>query len=100
MRKSFLVSQSFLIDVNFSGKPSGWAGVWEGLVNGSHTANAPLLICSPVIILRKRATNRPAWLTNTELPARSEDKASLIRSNTKRQRNCNTTLTVSKQHRD
>ena len=29
------------------------AGVWEGLVNGSHTANAPLLICSPVTILSK-----------------------------------------------
>jgi len=29
------------------------AVVWEGLVNGSHTANVPLLICSPVTILSK-----------------------------------------------
>jgi len=29
------------------------AGVWEGLVNGFHIANAPLLICSLVTILRK-----------------------------------------------
>jgi len=29
------------------------ARVWKGLVNGSHTANALLLICSPVTILSK-----------------------------------------------
>ena len=38
------------------------AGVWEGLVNGSHTANAPLLICSPVTILRKPC-NKQTCLT-------------------------------------
>ena len=38
------------------------AGDWEGLVNGSHTANAPLLICSPVTILRKPC-NKQTCLT-------------------------------------
>ena len=38
------------------------AGVWEGLFNGSHTANAPLLICSPVTILRKPC-NKQTCLT-------------------------------------
>ena len=38
------------------------AGVWEGLVNGSHTANAPLLICSPVTILGKPC-NKQTCLT-------------------------------------
>jgi len=38
------------------------AGVWEGLVNGSHTAKAPLLICSPLTILRKPC-NKQTCLT-------------------------------------
>jgi len=38
------------------------AGVCEGLVNGSHTANAPLLICSPVAILSKPC-NKQTCLT-------------------------------------
>jgi len=38
------------------------AGVWESLVNGSHTANVPLLICSPVTILRKPC-NKQTCLT-------------------------------------
>jgi len=37
-------------------------GVWEGLVNGSHTANAPLLICSPITILGKPC-NKQTCLT-------------------------------------
>jgi len=38
------------------------ARIWEGLVNGFHTANAPLLICSPVTILTKQC-NKEACLT-------------------------------------
>ena len=38
------------------------AGVWEGLVNGSHTANAPLLICSHATILSKPC-NKQTCLT-------------------------------------
>ena len=34
------------------------AGVWEGLVNASHTADAPLLICSPVTFLRKQCNEQ------------------------------------------
>jgi len=54
-------------------------GVWEGLVNGFHTASAPLLICSPVTILRKQYKKQTWSFTNSELQARSEVGASLIR---------------------
>ena len=60
-------------------------GFWPSLVNGFHTTNAPLLICSPATILRKQCNKQTCltYNTNSELPARSEDKASLIRINTK-----------------
>ena len=47
----------------------------------SHRERTRTLICSPVTILKKQC-NKQTCLTS-ELPARSEDKASLIRSNTK-----------------
>jgi len=60
------------------------AGDWEGLVNGSQTANAPLLICSPVTILGKPC-NKQTCLTYYSKTA---------------EKLWNTTLTVSKQHTD
>ena len=38
------------------------AGVWEGLVNGFHTADAPLLICNSRTILKKQH-NKDTCLT-------------------------------------
>ena len=59
---TFFVFETSILQ-SFSDLPEALrAGVWEGLVNGSHTANAPLLICSPVTILRKPC-NKQTCLT-------------------------------------
>jgi len=54
MQTDFRLKHNFIVGKTYATKGLYLrAGVSQGLVNSFHTANAPLLICSPLTILRK-----------------------------------------------